>query len=135
MAILPALVVLLLLEALAAVALVGAGSRLRQVGDRRLAIEAALMLETAIARTRVAHDTTIAALGPGAVAVLPPPPLPEWAATAVAARDGASPLVTLEVAVRRRDSAGNPLAARRGTLLLTVGATDTAIVLENRARW
>lgn len=134
MALLPALLVVLLLEALAAVSLDAAAARSRMVADRRLAIEGDLALETAIARARVVHDTTIAAVGPGARLSLTPPSVAGWEVRVDASREVASALVRLDVSVIRRDLAGQPRAARRGTLLLVAGAADTAIVLDDRPR-
>jgi hypothetical protein len=134
MALLPAIALLLLIESMAAITLAAAGSRLRLVGARRLAIEATVAAETALAQARVVHDSALAALAPGSSRSLQPPSVPGWEVAASAAREQGSTLVRLEVVVRRRDAAARPLAARRATLLLVVAAADTAIVLGHRPR-
>lgn len=129
------LAVVLLLESLAAATLGLAAARTRLVGDRRLAIEAELALESAMALARVTHDQRIATLPPGAIMSLAPPGVPGWEVAVVAGREPASTLAWLHVEVRRRTATGALLAGRRGTLLLVAGAADTAIVLSKRPRW
>lgn len=129
------LAVVLLLESLAAATLGLAAARARLVGDRRLAIEAELALESAMALARVTHDQRIATLPPGATVPLAPPAISGWEVSVLAGREAATTLAWLHVAVRRRTVSGALLAGRRGTLLLVTGAADTAIVLSNRPRW
>lgn len=135
MALLPAMALLLLVESLAALSLAATTARLRLVGDRRLAVEASLALETAMARARLGADSLLAAWPPATVAPLAAPPVAGWQVTVVAEREGASPVVRLRVAVLRRGANGHPVAARAGTLLLVTGTADTAIVLDNRPRF
>ena len=130
-----ALALVVLLESLAAVALAASATRMRLVGDRRLAVEAELALHTAIARARVTHDSALGALPPGAIVALAPPAVVGWDVVVTASREAAAALVWLHVAVGRRDCAGRPLAARDGTLLLALGGADTANVLGSRPRW
>lgn len=134
MAMLWALAVVLLLESLAAITLVATAARVRVVADRRWAIEAGLALESAMAHARVAHDSALAALPPGAAITLAPPLVPGWRVTVHASREPATSVARLDVAVERRTSTGGLFAARRGTLLLVVGSADTAIVLDSRPR-
>ena len=135
MALLPALVLLLVVESLAALSLAATTARLRLVGDRRQATEASLVLETAMVRARLQADSVLATWPPATVSPLAPPPVAGWEVTALAEREGFSPVVRLRVTVLRRGASGHPVAARAGTLLLVAGSADTAIVLDNRPRF
>ncbi len=132
MALLPALVVMLLVESLAALTFSAATARARLVGDRRLAIEADLVLEQAIAESRVQAVGALGTMPPATTLVLPSPAITDWEVSAEAEREGNAPLVRLRVTVLRRAASGLPVAARQGTLLLAQRAADTAIVLDNR---
>ncbi len=134
MALVPALLLVLLLESLGAIGLAATAARIRLVADRRLAIEAEFALDHAMASARIGGDSLLATWPPGTVGALPVATLPGWEVTARAERDGASPVVRLRVRVRRRDGGGALVAAREGTLLLALTGADTAIVLDNRPR-
>jgi len=130
-----ALAVVVLLEGLAAAGLVAAAARLRVTADHRLAIEAELAAESALALVRVSQGAAIAGIPPGTVALpLPAPALPDWDVTIQADREGGDAPVRLTAEVRRASPEGAPRAARRATLLLTITAADTAIVLPSRER-
>lgn len=129
-----ALLVVLVVESLAAVALAAAAARTRLVADRRWAFEAEAALETAMATARVTHDSALAALPPGGSQALAPPVVAGWEVAVVAGREATGSVVHLGVAVRRRDAGGRLVSARRGTLLLVASAADTAIVLDSRPR-
>lgn len=129
------LVVVVLLEGLAAAGLVAAAARLRITADHRLAIEAELAAASALALVRVSQGAAIAGIPPGTVALpLPAPSLAEWDVTIRADREGGDAPVRLTAEVRRASPRGAPRAARRATLLLTIIAADTAIVLPSRER-
>lgn len=135
MALLPALLVVVLLESLAALTLTATAARLRMVADRRMAIEADLALERGIAAARLGNDSLLASWPPATTASLVPPVVPGWEVEVLVEREGAAPVVRLRVGVLRRGPSGHPQAARRATLLLLTGAADTAIVLDNRPRF
>lgn len=134
MALVPALLLILLVESLAAVGLAATAGRIRLVADRRLAIEAGYALEHAMASARIGADSLLASWPAATVGAIPVTPIPGWEVAAQAERDGAAPVVRLRVRVGRRDGAGVLVAAREGTLLLAITGADTAIVLDNRPR-
>ncbi len=134
MALVPALLLVLLLESLGAIGLAATAARIRLVADRRLAIEAGFALDHAMASARLGGDSLLATWPAATVGALPVASLPGWEVTAEAEREGASPVVRLRVRVRRRDGGGTIVAAREGTLLLVRTGADTAIVLDNRPR-
>lgn len=134
MALVPALLLVLLLESLAAISLAATAARIRLVADRRLAIEAGFALEHAMANARIGGDSLLASWPAATVGAIPVAPVPGWEVAAQAERDGTAPVVRLRVRVRRRDGAGALVAAREGTLLLASTGADTAIVLDNRPR-
>ena len=130
-----ALAILLLAEGLAAGLLASVGARARLAADQRLLLEADLAVGSALARSRVEHDSLLARLAPGASVVLPPPSIEGWQVAARAARDPAAALVELEVTVRRGTPPGRDAVLRRGTLLLRIGPADTALVMDDRPRY
>jgi hypothetical protein len=132
---LPALFLVLLVESFAALTLAATTAATRLRADRRWAIEAEFALETAMAEASVAHRAALALLPPGSGAALPVTAPSPWQATAHARRLGASPLVQVVVAVAWSPSGGPRFAGRRGTLLLTIVAADTALVIGERPRF
>jgi type II secretory pathway pseudopilin PulG len=130
------LVVVVLLEGLAAAGLVAAAARFRVSADHHLAIEAELAVNSALALARVSQGAAIAGIPPGTVAFnLPAPALPGWDVTIRADREGGDAPVRLTAEVRRASPGGAPSAVRHATLLLRVIAADTAIVLPSRERF
>jgi hypothetical protein len=132
---LPVLVLVLLVESLAAVSLAATASAVRLRADRRWAIEAELELEGVLARARVQHQATLAALSPQGSIPLPVATAPPWTATVRADRLGTSDLVWLVAEVAWRPAGGAVWAARRGTLLVAIVAADTALVIRERPRF
>jgi hypothetical protein len=129
------IVVVVLLEGLAAAGLVTAAARLRMAADHRLGIEAELAAHSALALTRVSQGAALAGIPPGTVARdLPAPALPGWEVTMQVDREGGDTPVRLTAEVRRASAGGAPHAVRRATLLLWAVAADTAIVLLSRER-
>lgn len=130
------LVVVVLLEGVAAAGLVASAARLRVAADHRLAIEADLAATSALALVRVSQGAALAGIPPGTVAhQLPAPTLPGWDVVILADREGGEAPVRLTAEVRRASPGGAPHAVRRATLLLRVVAADTAIVLLSRERF
>lgn len=135
MTILPILGALLLATSLTTTMLAASAALARLGGDRRAAVEAALVLETSLARARVEHAALLAALANGARATLPVTAPPGWTASATASREATGDLLWLEVEVVRRDDAGQVQAAERGTLILAHTMADTAILIDSRPRF
>ena len=135
MTFIPLLVALLLVSSLSATMLAASAATARLSGDRHLAVEAAMALETALARARVTHATTLDTLSPGSRLDLAATSLPGWQVQVAASREATGDLLWLQVSVERRNDAGQLLAADRGTLILTHTAADTAIVIESRPRF
>jgi hypothetical protein len=135
MILLPALLLVLLVESLAALALSATTGAIRLRAERRWAIEAELALESALAEASIAHRATLSSLPPAASILLPVSALPPWQATATARRLGASPLVQVVATVAWDLAGGVRFAARRGTLLVTIVAADTALVIGERPRF
>lgn len=130
-----ALGVIVLLEGLAASALVAALAQHRLAADQRAAIEAELAVTTALAVTRVSQGAALAGIPPGGgVVVLPPPAVPGWEVSTTAVREGGDAPVRLVARVVRRNPGGAPHAAGSGTLLLAPVSADTAHVLIHRER-
>ncbi len=129
-----ALVVLVLVEGFAALALASASTRYRLTSDVRLAIESQMRAASALATARLEYADTLRALSNGDHLTLPAEPLGQgWFSRAEAVRSG--PIVRLLVTAERRTEDGRLLAGRRVTLLLVRGATDTLRVLRSRARF
>lgn len=131
-----ALLVVVLLEGLAAAGLSAAAARLRIAADHRLAIEAEFAAHGALALVRVSQAAAIAGIPPGTVArSLPAPSLPGWRVTIRADRELGEAPIRLTAEVERAIPGGAPAAARRATLLLRVLSADTAIVIPSRERF
>lgn len=130
-----ALLTLVIVEAAAMLALLAGAVRDRILFDRRITIEAELALTTATTRARLAGDSAMAQMAPGAHIVIAVPPIAGWETTASAVRHDSTRLAALEVWVLKRDARGDPVVQRRATLLLSVGTADTAIVLSDRPLW
>jgi hypothetical protein len=132
---LPVLLVVLLVESLAAAGLAATASAARLRADRRWAIEAEIALEGVLAEGRVVHGATLAALPASGAVLLPVSAPPPWTATVRAARLGGSDLVRLTAEVEWRPGGGGRFAGRRGTLLVAIVASDTALVIGERPRF
>ncbi len=131
-----ALGLVVLLEGLAAVALVATTARVRLAADHRLAIEAELAAESALALGRVSQGAALAGIPPGTAAVsLPAAALPGWEVTLEASRESAGAPIRLTARVLRRGPDGVPRAARSATLLLAGVSADTANVITQRERF
>jgi hypothetical protein len=135
MILLHTLLTLLLVQSLTLTMLGASAALARLGGDRRAATEAALMLESVLARARVDHQVTLASLAPGQLRTLSATPPPGWIARVTASREGSGDLVWLVVSVERRNPFGATEAAGRGTLILARTAADTAIVIDSRPRF
>jgi hypothetical protein len=131
----PLLAATLLLASLNLTMLAASAALARLGGDRRAAVEATLLLESALAHARVEHAAALSALANGERASLAVTVPPGWTATAAASREATGDLLWLQVEVERRNHAGVVQAAGRGTLILGVTAADTAIVIDSRPRF
>ena len=87
MTIIPLLVALLLVSSLSVIMLAASAATARLAGDRRLAVEAALTLETALARARVEQAAVLNALANGERRNLSVSGPPGWTVIATASRE------------------------------------------------
>lgn len=135
MTFIPLLAALLLVGSLTATMLTASARAARLGGDRRAAVEASLILESALARARVEHAQALNAVRPGQVVPLTVAAPSGWVVEATASREAVGDLLWLVVTVERRDPNGTLQAGRRGTLLLAYSDADTAIVIDRRPRF
>jgi hypothetical protein len=135
MNLLPLLATLLLVTSLTTTMLAASAALARLGGDRRQAVEAALVLETSLARARVEHVSLLNAMVPGDRQTLSVGAPPGWHVAATASREANGDLLWLEVEVTRHDDAGHLQAAERGTLILAHTTADTAILIDSRPRF
>ena len=135
MTLLPLIAAYLLVGSLTWTMLAASAATARLGGDRRAAVEAALMLESSLARARIDHAATLNSMLPGQVLPLAVPAPTGWTVHASASRELVGDLLWLVVNVERRDADGILLAGRRGTLILAYSSADTAIVINSRPRF
>jgi hypothetical protein len=129
-----ALVVVILLEGLAALTLGAATSRLQLVDANRDALEGRAVVVHALATYRVHGDAALRMLGDGDSLTTPgSAPLPGWQVVLRAHRRGN--LITLAGEGVRRDPQGRRRASRRATLLLAYHPADTLRVISTQPRW
>ena len=130
------LLVVVLLEGLAAAALTAAAARAGMAADHRLAIEAEFAAHGALALARVSQAAAIAGIPPGTTGMLlTAPSLPGWSVAIRVDREAGDAPVRLSAEVERAIPGGAPHAARTATLLLRVVSADTAIVIPSRERF
>jgi hypothetical protein len=130
---LPAALIFGTLAGSVAVALLtGVAARQRLAGEQRTAFEADLALQTAIARSRLAHARVLSELPPDSNRSLIPPYVYPWLVSVRATATASGALVVLSVEVRQ-ESTGQPIpVVRVGGLLLSLGPADTAYVIESQ---
>jgi hypothetical protein len=133
-ALLMALVAVVLVEAGAAMAVSAAMARIRLGTDERRAVEARLVVASALADGRVVAVDTLGKLADGETRSVVSETRPDgWRVTVLATRSGA--VIRLSARVDRLDAAGRRVAARRATLLLVRVAADTVRVLQRHPRF
>lgn len=127
-ALLLALMVVILLEGIAALTLSAAFSRARLVAATRDAVEGRAVAEHALAVARVDGDAALRALSDGgATSLTVASPLAAWQVRVDARRLGSTVRV-VAVATRSRAD-GRTAAAQRATLLLRTNGADTLRVI------
>jgi hypothetical protein len=127
------LALVVLLEGLCALAAIATMARVRLAGDERRGVESWLVSASALAETRVAQDSLIAAMADGERVPFGWTVRPDgWRWRADLVRDGL--LYRLEVLTEQRDADSLLRASRRRTLLLSRLPSDTVRVLAHRAR-
>lgn len=135
MTLIPLLAAIIMVGSLTVTMLAASARAARLGGDRRAAVEAALVLESSLARARVEHAATLNTVLPGQVVPLTVAAPSGWAVAATASREAHGDLLWLVVSVERRDPSGTVTAGRRGTLILAYSNADTAIVIDSRPRF
>jgi hypothetical protein len=133
-ALLMALVVVILLEGLAALTLAAATSRVHLVAANRDALEGRAVVGHALAAYRIDGDPALHALVDGeSLVAAGQSPLPAWQVVMRARRRGG--LIVLSAEAVHRDAGGRRRASRRATLLLAYHPADTLQVISTRPRW
>ncbi len=129
-----ALVLVILLESLAALTLAAATSRLQLVAANRDGMEGRAVVTHALAAYRVDADAALRVLADGdSLTAWGATPVPAWQVLLHAHRRGALLSITAEAV--RRGAEGRRVAARRATLLLAYHPADTLRVIRYRPRW
>lgn len=127
-ALLLALMVVILLEGIAALTLSAAFSRARLVAASRDAIDGHAVAEHALAMVRVGEEAALGALADGEARALPAAsPLSAWQVQVDAARLGT--MVRLRAVATRTASDGRLAASHQATLLLRWNGADTLRVI------
>jgi len=127
-ALLLALMVVILLEGIAALTLSAAFSRARLVAATQDVVDGNAVAHHALAVARIDGDSALRALSDGEVRVLAvASPLPAWQVRVDAERLGTT--VRLNAVATRTRPDGRAAAARRATLLLRVNGADTLRVI------
>ncbi|MBA2291663.1 MAG: hypothetical protein H0W15_04320 [Gemmatimonadales bacterium] len=122
-----------LLQGLVVAALWMAIHDVRAVGAVRLAIEGEMVAATALAETRMSGDSLMRQLGDGVEVMLPDVQRGGWRVRMTAIRRDS--LIGLTAAAELRTSADSLLGAATRTLVLSLGASDTLLVLRGRSRF
>ncbi len=123
-----ALMVVVLLEGLAAVTLAAAFSRARLVSASRDVVEGRAVARHALAQARVTADAALRALADGDSTTLSAAsPLPSWRWRVHAVRAGTT--LHLQAVATRTAADGRPAAAQQATLLLRRIGADTLRVI------
>ncbi|HEY3933612.1 MAG TPA: hypothetical protein VGL65_03260 [Gemmatimonadales bacterium] len=123
-----------LISSLSLVALAACAARIRLAADNRWATEAELVVDGALASTRVAQSDDLAALLDGASISFPAVTRGDgWWYRVQGSRSGV--LVTLQGLAERRAANGSLIATRRASLMLVRRGADTLRVLGSRPRF
>lgn len=123
-----ALMVVVLLEGLAAVTLAAAFNRARLVSASRDVVEGRAVARHALAQVRVTADAALRALADGdSTVVAAASPLPSWQLRVHAVRFGST--LQLRAVALRTTADGHPAAAQQATLLLRRIGADTLRVI------
>jgi len=129
-----ALTALVVVGSLAAAGLAAATARIRLAAADRWSGESRLVVASVLANASVLARPALAALADGETrSVAAGTRSDGWAFDVEASRSGS--LIRLVARVRLPDAAGRPVAARRATLLLVRGPSDTVRVLRHHARF
>lgn len=122
-----------LLQGLVVAALWMAIQDVRAVGAVRLAIEGEMVAATALAETRISGDSLMRQLADGVEVMLPDVQRGGWRVRMTVMRRDS--LIGLTAAAELRTSADSLLGAATRTLVLSLGASDTLLVLRGRSRF
>lgn len=129
-----ALLVVIILEGLAALTLAAAVGRLHLVAAAREAVEGRAVVTQALAETRVNAASALAALGMlDTLLFVGSGPVANWEYRVMARRDGT--LLILHAQAIHRAADGAPRAAQQAALLLRWLAADTLQAISYHPRW
>ena len=129
-----ALAAMVLVSSLAAAGLAAAAARIRLAAADRWSDESRLVVASVLAMASVTERPALADLADGETRSVAAGTWSDgWVFDVDASRSGA--LIRLVARVRRGDTVAGPVAARRATLLLVRGPSDTVRVLRHYARF